>query len=72
MMSQPPAPSTHPRDKWIPWYFVLAFLVVFAVNGIFIYAALGTHRGVVSDQAYRNGINYNQIVKKVRALKEVD
>lgn len=36
------------------------FLVVFAVNGVFLYVSLNSHPGVISDDAYREGLNYNR------------
>jgi nitrogen fixation protein FixH len=40
---------------------MLAFFgVVFAVNGIFLYSALSTHTGVVAQEPYRKGLQYNQ------------
>lgn len=35
------------------------FGVIFAVNGVFLYAALDTHTGLVSKQPYRRGLDYN-------------
>ncbi|MGD9785370.1 MAG: FixH family protein [Hyphomicrobiaceae bacterium] len=40
---------------------LLAFFgVVFAVNGWFLYEALSTHTGVVSNEPYRKGLAYNE------------
>lgn len=36
------------------------FAVVFAVNGWFLYSALSTHAGVVSNEPYRKGLAYNE------------
>ena len=45
-------------------HVLIAFLgffgTVFAVNGVFLYAALSTHTGVVAQEPYRKGLNYNQ------------
>lgn len=49
------------KDRLIPWYFVMAFAVVFIVNGIFIYYATRTHTGVVTDHAYEKGLDYDTI-----------
>jgi nitrogen fixation protein FixH len=39
---------------------ILAFFaVVFAVNGYFLFAALSTHSGVVANEPYRKGLDYN-------------
>ena len=35
------------------------FGVVFAVNGVFLFAALSTHTGVVANEPYRKGLAYN-------------
>lgn len=35
------------------------FLIVFAVNGYFLYSALSTHTGVVANEPYRKGLAYN-------------
>jgi nitrogen fixation protein FixH len=35
------------------------FALIFAVNGYFLYAALSTHTGVVSEEPYRKGLAYN-------------
>lgn len=40
--------------------FLGFFGVIFAVNGFFLYAALSTHTGVVAQEPYRKGLDYNQ------------
>lgn len=49
-------------DKYIPLYFVAFFAVIFVVDGIFVYMATSTHRGVVTDRAYQKGVDYNHTV----------
>ena len=40
---------------------VLVFFgVIFAVNGVFLVVALDTHSGLVSQQPYRKGLDYNR------------
>jgi nitrogen fixation protein FixH len=39
--------------------FISFFGVIFAVNGYFLYAALGTYTGVVAQEPYRKGLHYN-------------
>lgn len=48
-----------PRDKWIPWYFVAFFVVLALLDGIFVWLAMSTHRGVVTEQSYQKGLRYN-------------
>ena len=57
------------KDRIIPWYFVMAFLVIFAVNGLFVYLATTTHNGVVTENAYEKGLDYERIVDEVRKQK---
>lgn len=39
---------------------VAFFLVIFAVNGVFVYVSLQSHPGVISDNAYRKGLDHNR------------
>lgn len=39
------------------------FAIVFAVNGVFLYSALSTHTGVVSNEPYRKGLAYNERIE---------
>lgn len=55
-------------DRWIPFYFVLFFVVIAAVDGIFIYLAVSTQTGVVTDRAYENGLAFNEML--ARAAKQ--
>lgn len=49
-------------DKYIPWYFVAFFLVIAIVDGIFVTVATSTHTGVVTENAYKKGLNYNETI----------
>jgi len=60
------------KDRLIPWYFVAAFMVVFLVNGIFVYVATSTNRGVVTEHAYEKGIHYNQVLAAKRQQESLD
>ena len=51
-----------PRDRWIPWYFVLFFVVLALVDGVFVTIALRTHSGVVTEHAYQKGLAYNHVI----------
>ena len=48
------------RALWIPGLFVLGFLIVTAVNGVLIFAAVDSFSGLETDNAYEKGIHYNQ------------
>ncbi|MFI4986897.1 MAG: FixH family protein [Alphaproteobacteria bacterium] len=48
--------------RWVPWAFVAAFAVVFAVNGGLIYFALASWSGLTTDHAYDEGLAYNRVI----------
>jgi nitrogen fixation protein FixH len=46
------------------------FVVVFAVNGVFLFLALSTNTGIVAVEPYRKGLKYNErIAAEERQLK---
>ncbi len=49
-------------DRFIPLYFVGFFVVLAIMDGIFVYLATSTHTGVVTEQAYQKGLDYNETV----------
>lgn len=56
-----------PGDKWIPWYFVLFFVVVALLDGIFVSVAMRTYPGTVSEQAYEKGLAYEGTLEAARS-----
>lgn len=42
------------------------FLVVASVDAFFIYKALSTHSGVVAENAYEIGLNYNDVIAEAK------
>ena len=50
------------RDRIIPLYFVAFFVFIAIMDGIFVYLATTTHSGVVTENAYQKGLNYNQYI----------
>lgn len=59
------------RDRWIPWYFVLFFVVVALVDGVMVSLALRTHRGVVTEHPYEKGLAYNRVVAAEEAQEKL-
>ena len=53
-------PAAGARGRWIPWLFVGFFVVVATVNGVMIWYALSSWTGLAANQAYDNGLTYNQ------------
>lgn len=56
-----------PIDKYIPWMFVAFFLVIAAVDAVFVTMAVRTHSGVVTEQAYERGLEYNKTLEAAAA-----
>lgn len=50
------------KDRIIPWYFVGVFMIVFAVNGYFVYMATHTFTGVVTKHAYERGLAHDKTI----------
>ncbi len=52
--------------------FILAgfFGLMFAVNGVFVYFALGSFSGVSVEDAYRRGLDYNQELAQKQQQEE--
>jgi len=49
-------------NKLIPWLIVAFFAVVAILDGIFVYIANSTFTGVVTKEAYNEGLAYNETV----------
>ena len=61
-----------PRDKWIPMYFVAFFAVIALLDGIFVYTAISTQTGVVTEQPYEKGLAYNEVLEKAKTQPELE
>ena len=62
------APQRAPADWELTGWHVLMILiaffgVIFVVNGYFLYSALSTHTGVVANEPYRKGVEYNKRIE---------
>ena len=58
-------------NKLIPRLFVVFFMVIVAVNGVFLFFAQTTHTGVVRDDAYQVGLDYNEVISKADAIERL-
>lgn len=58
-------------DKWIPWYFVAFFVVLAALDGIFVYVAVSTQTGVVTQHPYEKGLAYNRTIADAEAQEKL-
>lgn len=53
-------------------YFAAFFGLIIVVNAIFIYMALYTHSGVVTQQPYEKGLAFNETLEKAKAQPELE
>jgi len=60
MSAEPMADGWQLKGHHVLMVFAGFFLVVFAVNGVFLYSAISTYTGIVSVEPYRKGLQYNQ------------
>tara|TARA_B100002019_G_C21012668_1_gene470787 strand:- start:250 stop:495 length:246 start_codon:yes stop_codon:yes gene_type:complete len=52
-------------------FSLIAFFVVFAsVDAFFVFKALSTHTGVVAENAYEIGLNYNDVIEEAKKQRE--
>lgn len=59
------AASIHSRH--IPWVFVAAFAIVFAVNGTMIWLALSSFSGLYGNGAREREYHYNNVIAEQKA-----
>ena len=62
--------ALRPRGWWYPWIFVAGMAVVFAVNGVLVFLALGTWTGLETAGHYEKGLAYNENLAAARAQAE--
>lgn len=58
--------------KWVFVAFSAFFAVVIAVNSIFITQALKSHSGLVTEDAYKKGLAYNEALAQARNQPEIN
>lgn len=63
-MATTPPSSSKPIDKFIPWFFVIFFVVLTIALGSFVWIAVKSNRGLVTQDAYKKGLAYNLIIEK--------
>lgn len=62
------APS---KDRWIPWLLVAFFAVIAVIDGSFVYIAVSTQTGVVTERAYEKGLAYDEILNSARSQPDI-
>jgi len=54
-------------------FYLLGFFIIFAsVDAFFVYKALSTHTGVVTENAYEIGLNYNEVIAESKKQQTHD
>ena len=61
----------HKIDKYIPYFFVLFFLIIFIVNFTFIYIAKKNYPGVVEENSYNIGLKYQRVINQNDQFKDL-
>lgn len=61
--------ESKPIDRWMPWIFVLFFVVVIAVNMVMVYFAATSWTGLMTSHYYIKGLDYNQTLDEVAREK---
>ncbi|MCW5773715.1 MAG: FixH family protein [Rhodospirillaceae bacterium] len=59
------------KSRWIPWLFVLGFVVVVAVNGALVYFAVGSFTGLTTTEPYTKGLRFNDQIRHVEAQERL-
>jgi len=52
-----------PSDRWIPWYFVIFFVVLALALTPMCIIAFRTNTGTVTENAYEKGLAYNKLIE---------
>ncbi len=55
------------KGTWVLVIFVAFFGLIVAVNSVFIYNALSTHSGVITEDPYRKGLAYNDVLSAAKS-----
>ncbi|WP_209007873.1 FixH family protein [Roseibium litorale] len=63
-------PARELTGRGVLMWLICFFGLVFLVNGIFIWVALGTFPGVVVESSYKAGQEYNQTIAAAEAQRE--
>ncbi len=65
------APSGDRKDRWIPACFILFFVFLTGLLSWFVVLANQSFTGVVTDNAYAVGLNYNDVLAHREAEKRL-
>ncbi len=63
--------KTPQNNSKIPYFFFAFFAVIVAVNVFYIYISQKSWRGVVTQDSYQKGINYNEVILQAKQQKKM-
>ena len=59
------------KKSKIPYLFFIFFAVIFTVDGIYIYLAKKTWRGLATEDGYKKGLKYNETLDLIKKQNEL-
>ncbi len=59
------------KKSKIPYFFFVFFAVIFAVDAYYVYISKKTWRGVITEDSYRKGLDYNEVVADAKKQEEL-
>lgn len=63
--------SNKEKKSKIPYLFFIFFGVIFTVDFFFVYISKKTWRGVVVEDAYEQGLKYNEVLAQAKKQEEL-
>lgn len=60
------------KNNSFPHYFIVFFVILIILDSVFVYLATSTHRGVVTENAYNQGLNYNKIIEASKKQNDLN
>lgn len=63
--------TAKPIDRYIPYFIISFFAVLVAAMAIFIWLAIRNYPGEVREDAYREGLKYNQLLARAQAQEKL-
>lgn len=72
MTTELTSPSVRYRHRWVLWWFLGFFLVFSSVDGLMVWLATSTQRGVVTEDAYEKGLAYNRTIAAKEAQEALN
>ncbi|WP_039458559.1 FixH family protein [Candidatus Jidaibacter acanthamoebae] len=59
------------KKSIIPYLFIAFILLYVTLDSIFIYISKNSYNGIITENAYQKGLDYNQVIKENEAQKKL-